>query len=110
MITRAEYMENSSELHESYYGQFVTEEIKKLVISTFGILNLVSSLKEDKYMNNLSLEKWDILVGFLPSYVWAGLKNVGDNRSLGNGVCILKAGARLAVEEYKISVTNVTVE
>jgi hypothetical protein len=102
MITREEYMENSKELHWAYYGQFVTDGIKNMVISKFGIENLVSSLKEDKYMNNIPLKKWDDLVNFLPSYVWAGLKNMGELnvKTLSNGVCILKAGARIAVEEF----------
>ncbi len=97
MITRSEYMENSSELHEKYYGQFVTDDIVKCVVDAFGIERLKSAYEKEKYFNEIPLNNWDILTGSLPAYVNAGLKNVGDYGTLANHVCILKAAARQAV-------------
>ena len=97
MITRSEYMENSSELHEKYYSQFVTDYIIKRVVDAFGIDRLKSAYEKEKYFNEIPLNSWDILTGTLPSYVNAGLKNVGDYGTLANHVCILKAAARMAV-------------
>jgi len=102
MITRSEYMENSSELHEKYYGQFVTPEILNMVVSRFGIDELKLVYSADKYFNQIPLGQWDRLTNLLPAYVNAGLKNVGDYGTLANHVCILKAAARMAVFQAEI--------
>lgn len=102
MITRSEYLENSKELHEEYYGQFVTDGIINIVIRRFGIEELKLVYGADKNFNQIPLGQWDSLTNCLPSYVNAGLKNVGDYKSLAVYVCILKAAARQAVLKAEI--------
>jgi len=101
MITRKEYMENSSEMHHKYYGQFVTESVKRLVLSEFSITELETSFTEDKWMNTLKLERWDRLFPLVPISVFNKIRESGDvnARSLANSVCVLKAAARILIEE-----------
>jgi len=51
MITRTEYMKNSSELHQEYYLQFATESTFQFVRSRIGLEKLRSS--KDKYFNDV---------------------------------------------------------
>lgn len=51
MITREQYMANSSELHNDYYLQFATESTFLFVRSSIGIEKLKSS--KDKYFNDI---------------------------------------------------------
>jgi hypothetical protein len=107
MITRAQYMADSENLHESYYGQFVTPQIKNMVIAAFGIDRLKRELKMDKNLNTIPLSLWDSLAGnyIAPNGGYAStlcakeLKAAGDGPSWSGGVCILKAAARMAVKE-----------
>ena len=43
LITRTDYMSDSSNLHRTYYGQFVTESTKLFVVSRIGLDILRSS-------------------------------------------------------------------
>ena len=51
MITRSQYMENSSELHQEYYLQFATESTFHFVRTKIGLEKLRSS--KDKYFNDI---------------------------------------------------------
>ena len=51
MITRAQYIENSSELHHAYYLQFATASTFSFVRSSIGIEKLKTS--KDKYFNDI---------------------------------------------------------
>lgn len=51
MITRAQYMANSSELHHEYYLQFATDATFQFVRSSIGIAKLKTS--KDKYFNDI---------------------------------------------------------
>jgi hypothetical protein len=51
MITRAQYMENSSELHQEYYLQFATESTFHFVRTKIGLEKLRKS--KDKYFNDI---------------------------------------------------------
>ena len=53
IITRKEYMENSSELYESYYYQFITPSIMKFVRENYTKEYIQEKFKEDQYLNNL---------------------------------------------------------
>jgi hypothetical protein len=97
MITRKEYVENPAELHKAYYEQFVTDEITDSVIRNFTIPRLVDAYIKDENFNTLPSDGWNVLTRFLPCYVSAGLKNVGDYLTVGRGVSILKTAARLVV-------------
>lgn len=99
-ITRAEYMANSSQLHEAYHEQFVTPAIKKMVLSRWSVEQLKTAYANNKYFNNLPLSQWDSLAGGYGSQLCADkLRAVGDSPSLASGVCILKAAARMIVRE-----------
>ena len=106
MITREEYMKNSSELHQKYYEQFVTEDVKRLaksVLKSAGwtIEEVAISYKHDKYINFVALKFWDMYFDSMPRYVFENLRKSGDMhaRSLGNSVCLLKAATRLLIQE-----------
>ena len=117
MITRKEYIEKSppyapgqvSEIFRAYYGQFVSNYTKKLVIAWFGIDRLLAS--QDVHFKDIPLSEWDQLAGGSGSPSdglhynppWAPLhamKEAGDYYTLAGGVCILKEAARLVCEEY----------
>jgi hypothetical protein len=51
MITRKQYMENSSELFNAYYAQFVTESTLSFVKSNVGMKLLKKS--KDKHLNDI---------------------------------------------------------
>jgi hypothetical protein len=51
MITRDQYMENSSELHQEYYLQFATESTFHFARTQIGLEKLRSS--KDKYFNDI---------------------------------------------------------
>jgi len=51
MITRDQYMENSSELHQEYYLQFATESTFQFIRSSIGLNKLRAS--KDKYFNDI---------------------------------------------------------
>ena len=53
IITRKEYMENSSELYESYYYQFITPSIMKFVRENYTKEYIQEKFKEDQHLNNL---------------------------------------------------------
>lgn len=101
MITRQQYLSDSTNLHESYYKQFVNSSIKQMVLNKFGIEKLKKHYAAkfgDK--NYIDLNHWDSLAGGYSSQLCASkLKEVGDYPSLAGAVCILKTAARMIVEE-----------
>ena|SRR6186713_10270 len=107
MYTRKDYLAGNC-THEEYYSQFVTDDILSLVKNTFGVGLLEESLSKDEHLNNIPLGQWDNLTGYLPRYVSAGFKNVGDYLTLAGGVCLLKTAAKIVVKNYhEIHLTGV---
>ena len=92
--------------HREYYSQFVTPEIKQLVLSF-----LQSELKRPKYkhltkaqiiansFNDIKLNLWDNLTQFIRTK--EALEAKGDYPTLAGKVCILKEAARQITEENK---------
>jgi len=101
LITRSQYMENSSELHEKYYGQFVNRQILNLVENAFGFELLQKSLKKDKNLNNIELRLWDNLSSSVNHLSTNSRKMAEEGNSISTGVCIAKAAARMIVNEYE---------
>lgn len=91
-MTRQEYLKNPNQNHRLYYGQFVTQEIKDLVVQKIQMRRIVAS--NDPHMNDIPLVLWDGIAN-RHSYL---LKN-GSGYSLACGVCILKEAARQLKDE-----------
>lgn len=98
MFTRKDYLDKNCN-HREYYSQFVTEYIKSIVASKFGLEKLQKAYRQDKNLNTISLDQWDHLTHRLPRSVAASLKEHGDYLTLAGGVCILKEAAKQLVTE-----------
>ena len=99
--------------HREYYAQFVTDEIKKLVLRTIGKDRIIKST--DEHLNDIQMKLWDSMAGatmrgseviwFAPcaisSIMAVKFKDVGDGYSLANAVCVLKEAAKQIKESNK---------
>mgnify|MGYP001584261616 CR=1 FL=1 len=103
MITRKEYLNDSNNLHTDYYSQFVTPEIKKMVLSYFGLERLKNNYGKSLGLKGyINLSKWDALAGgYKTKFCEEKVKTVGDFPSRAGAVCILKTAAQIVVEENK---------
>lgn len=92
IFTRADYMSGKC-THDEYYDQFVTEEIKGVVLEQFGSKIVNSS---DPHFNDIDLKKWDNLANWFKSdsTLHDKLKEREDVMTLSSLVCTLKAAAR----------------
>lgn len=107
MITRKEhvsreYVDAATAMarHREYYSQFVTPEVKQLVLRHIGRERLLRS--KDPHLDDIGLALWDPLIGHIAgSEVVTLLREAGDFLSLGTGVCILKEAARQIIEEER---------
>lgn len=100
MITRQEYMDGKA-THEQYYGQFVTDALKRAVTDRFGIETLVNST--DPHFNDIPLGQWDAFSQTMPFLV--SMRKVFEaqgNRgwSLATVVCLAKEAARQVKQEH----------
>ena len=106
MYTRKDYMNNVCTHHE-YYSQFVTPGVISLVKTHIGEQKLLTST--DPHFNDILLAKWDRLSEWTRSYIntkqWATCENpslVAEGKypwSLSSNCCILKAAAKMIVDE-----------
>jgi hypothetical protein len=96
--TRQQYMNGECSHHE-YYSQFVTESMKASVLARFPVSRLASELAKDRYLNGIDLPIWDTLALNGRICPRDRMKEVGDFPSMVGGVCIVKAAARMIVEE-----------
>lgn len=94
MFTRKQYL-NGECTHEQYYEQFVTAQIKDLVLRMFGREELSMAFQRDPHLNNLPLRKWDALAPYVNCR--EAMKPCGDFPTLAGQVCILKTAARMAI-------------
>ena len=93
IITRQEYMKDSSNLHDKYYGQFVNSQILSLVVNIIGKKRINESICE--HMNDIPLRLWDSISMQVNFYCTTDRKKAGECNSIATGVCIGKAAARL---------------
>ncbi|APW79696.1 hypothetical protein HOR53_gp03 [Pectobacterium phage PP99] len=109
MMTHKEYMEqnriveNTFDLHHTYYSQFVTDGVKRRVLDAVCIDKLAKDFIEgDKHLNKAySCSKvWDRVMMVTPPEVASLLKEAGELNTLSNQVCIVKAAARQLIEEH----------
>lgn len=98
MFTREDYIENRC-THRQYYGQFVTDRHKNLVISRFDAAELKEAFIKDEHLNLIRLVEWDNLTTIMINDSSnKALKDSGDYVTLCGRVCILKEAARQVVE------------
>ena len=96
MKTHRDYV-NGKWSHREYYGQFVTNGTKRLVINGIGIEAIQAST--DPYFNDIPLDLWDRLVPGCPGS--SKFKGAGDYYTLAGGVCLLKEAARQIKERIE---------
>ena len=107
IITHAQYMANSEELHQAYYLQFATENTKRLVLRSIGADKIKAS--NDPYFNDIPLHQWDALDKGVRATINTKAKRESDNYtkpsgylwSLSDTVCTAKACAREYKEQAK---------
>ena len=107
MITRQDYMKNSSELHHAYYMQFVTEETKRFVLNRIGMNKLIRS--DCKHFNDIIKHSNNGLGGWIWDYSPVNMElvyqlnetKIGCLPSLSFYTCVGKACARWLVEQHK---------
>ena len=103
MITRQQYLQNTN-LHNEYYGQFVTNDIRQMVLQRFGIKQLAEVHQEDEDLNNIPLVNWDGLGIYLlhdsPFLNHNLIKETQQGYSNAGAVCILKEAARQLIIQY----------
>lgn len=87
------HREKAEKLHQKYYGQLVTEGIKRVVKTAIGMERLLAST--DPHLNDIPLKKWDDL--YLPNI--PSMKPLGDYLTLAGKVCIAKEATRQLIEE-----------
>lgn len=106
-MTRDEYIKapNSDQAYRTYYGQYVSDGTKRIVLQRITLPVLLAS--KDPHLNDIPLSRWDALVPQLHAGV--ALKRNGDWLSLGTGVCILKEAARQIIEEKKLSAPDMNI-
>ena len=100
-ITRAEYLSNSSELHDAYYRQFFTEQTIRFVESRIGVEKLQAS--SCKNLNDVV--NWQ---NGGRSWLWDSspintelLKDMGESDCPSVRTCTGKAAARMILESVK---------
>lgn len=97
ILYRADYLEKRC-THRSYYGQFVTEQIKNLVTSRIApVSQLIEAAKTDRRFNNIPLRRWDNTILF--SSTDQAMREAGDYLTRMGQVCILKEAALQIVED-----------
>ena len=103
MITRKDYLENSTRLHHDYYSQFVTPQIISYVVRKIDSYKLFACA-DQIYFNDISLNSWDRLEPSLKLMVSLTLlKETEEVWSLSTAVCIAKAAARIYLENLRES-------
>jgi hypothetical protein len=103
MFTRHDYVFDKKCSHDEYYAQFVTESVKRLVLSNWSASAIKKSFTVDKNFNNLPLAQWDRLADSLSMNHDLMRKlaqaNGTEGTSLSDRVCTLKRAARMIALE-----------
>lgn len=108
MFSRADYLEKLC-THDQYYRQFVTPDVRTLVLQRIGLTRLLEAT-DQRYFNDIPLHIWDALAGATrksPAGHAVGnssaMRRAGDYPTLAGSVCILKQAARDLVAENNAS-------
>ena len=98
MKTRKQYIAKEI-THKEFYGQFVTESVKKAVLCKISKTRLLAST--DPHLNDIPLSEWDNLypVMFQITAREVARANESSGVSLSDMVCVAKAAARQIIEE-----------
>lgn len=94
-MTRKDRLENRC-THREYYAQFVTEDIRRMVVDRFGMDRLQRST--DPHLNDIPLQHWDALGVPFPRHIAEWMRAEGDFPTMAGWVCIAKEAARQAIE------------
>jgi hypothetical protein len=101
-FTRRDYVYDNKCSHDEYYAQFVTESVKRLVLSKWSATKIKESFAVDHNLNNLPLAQWDRLAEILSMNHDLMRKlaeaNGSGGTSLSDRVCTLKRAARAIAE------------
>jgi hypothetical protein len=102
-ITRTEYMENASELHNEFYSQFITAQTIAFVDSQIGLERLQASTCE--HLNDVA--EWE---QGGRTWLWDRTpinstlaKELGEGVSLSTRTCVGKAAAHFILGRAKNS-------
>lgn len=86
------------QLHRRYYAQFVTPQVKALVLRYIGKERLLKST--DPHFNDIPLKVWDAMhTPKWPFPIKAKMDAAGDWITMAGATCILKEAARQIVED-----------
>ena len=107
MITREQYMENSTELHHEYYLQFAMDQSYNFVRNSIGIKLLQAS--NDKYFNDIIKHSR----GGSGGWIWDStpvnlnlMRELGEANSLSTHTCVGKAVAREILRQSKQAIAE----
>ena len=115
-MTRANYMEEYSlawaqggakaatEVHRTYYAQYVNGPIISIVVSHIGAAKLLAS--KDPDFNDIPVGCWDKLEPFMKHHSLALTKKLKDYWSLTQSVCIAKEAARTYIQDKATATQN----
>lgn len=103
-ITRAEYMENSKELHHDYFLQFATESTKSFILNSLTVEQIKKALeKGDEHLNNIKIPYNNMGSG--RGWWWDDapinmtlLRELGGINSPSTHTCVAKAMAKMLCE------------
>ena len=101
LITRKQYMENSSELHHCYWLQFATENTKAFILRSLSVEKIKNALNSgDAYLNKIKIP-YNYMHTANGGWWWDDapintelLKLAGDTASRSARTCIAKAMAK----------------
>ena len=91
MITRKEYMNDSSNLFHAYYSQFINSGVIHRVTKYIGLNRIRNST--DDHLNDIPLKEWDN-IAICDSDINTKMRACGDYPTLSGLVCIAKTCAR----------------
>ena len=90
-LKRKDYLDGKVS-HEDYYGQFVNDNVKRIVLSYIKLEDIKNST--DEHMNDIPLCKWD-QIKFNNCGITKKMEEAGDYLTLAGIVCIAKYAARM---------------
>lgn len=96
LITRAEYMADSKNLHQAYFLEIAQHAGMNASSLPVSIDDIREALKTDEHLNNISLAKWDVrAIGWKKHVAQVNIAKEGRCiSSLSDCVCALKALAK----------------
>lgn len=102
--TRKQYMAGECD-HRTYWRQFVTEEVRELVLRHIPREELMGS--QDPHFNDIPLQRWDLVAAGVPQHVRRAIAESNATMqapgtrggvSPSDLACLLKEAARQIVE------------